>query len=269
MPKVEEHNQGKHDAENAETSSRKKVSHLYPVMIIVMSFLIYYFSSRYIGGVFAALYPLARGWNEAQIMAWFKTTTGQFWAITFVYGSIVVLIAGALRMIGLQFKDIGLKKPKWMDISYALSGFAVYFVLFVVISVAVKALFPDVNFNQKQQIGFETAREFSQLSLVFLSLVIVPPIVEEILFRGFLYTGMRKKWPLWSAAIITSILFAIVHLQFGSGAPLLWVAAIDTFVLSLVLVYLREKTGSLGAPILLHMLKNGLAFTLLFVIGVR
>jgi membrane protease YdiL (CAAX protease family) len=61
-------------------------------------------------------------------------------------------------------------------------------------------------------------------------------------------------------------LFAVAHLQFGSGAPLLWIAAIDTFVLSLFLIYLKDKTDSLWAPILLHMLKNFIAFMALFVL---
>src|SRR5690606_18538260 len=127
---------------------------------------------------------------------------------------------------------------------------------------------PSIDFEQNQQIGFETAKTAAQLALVFVSLVVIPPIVEEILFRGFLYKGLRTKWPKWLSTLVVSVLFAIAHLQFGSGAPLLWVAAIDTFALSLVLVYLREKTNGLSAPILLHAFKNAIAFTLLFIIGV-
>lgn len=246
----------------------KKVSAFYPLLIIALAFLIYYFS-RYIAGFFASIYPLIKGMETAEISAWFRSTVGQFWAITLFYGTVVLLVGGALKLLGSNFKAIGLKKPKWADISYALAGFAVYFILFVIISLVAKKLFPGINFDQKQQLGFTTTRETSQLILVFFSLVVAPPIAEEILCRGFIYTGLRKKWPIWLAMIVTSILFAVAHLQFGSGAPLLWVAAIDTFALSLVLVLLREKTDSLSAPILLHVLKNGLAFTLLFVIGVR
>ncbi len=84
--------------------------------------------------------------------------------------------------------------------------------------------------------------------------------------RGFLYGSLKKQWPKIYAVLCTSALFAIAHLQFGSGAPLLWVAAIDTFILSLVLIYLRDKTGSLAASIMLHMLKNSLAFVALFLL---
>jgi hypothetical protein len=84
--------------------------------------------------------------------------------------------------------------------------------------------------------------------------------------RGFLFSSLKRGMTVVVAAIVTSSIFAIAHLQFGSDAPLLWLAAIDTFVLSLVLCYLRQKTGSLWPCIGLHMIKNGLAFTVLFLI---
>ena len=77
--------------------------------------------------------------------------------------------------------------------------------------------------------------------------------------------GLRTNLPVVPAAIITSILFGAAHLQFGSDKPLLWIAAMDTFALSMVLVWMRVKTQNLWAPITLHMLKNTVAFVLLFI----
>ncbi len=246
----------------------KRLQFWHPIVAIALVVFIYFFS-QLVAGVFVSIYPAIRGWGVDTTNLWLKTPAGQFWTIMFIEVSVVLMVWGLLKIRGLNLKAIGLKKPKWMDISYALAGFAAYFVLYVIIALIAQKLFPSIDFDQKQQIGFQTARETSQLILVFMSLVVAPPIAEEILCRGFLYTGLRSRWPVWIAAVVTSILFAAAHLQFGSGAPLLWVAAIDTFILSLVLVFLREKTNSLSAPIMLHMLKNGLAFTLLFVIGVR
>jgi membrane protease YdiL (CAAX protease family) len=70
--------------------------------------------------------------------------------------------------------------------------------------------------------------------------------------------------PFIRAALLTSALFAVPHLLEGNGS-LLWIGGMDTFVLSLALCYLREKTGSLWAPVALHMLKNGVAYLALFV----
>jgi membrane protease YdiL (CAAX protease family) len=129
--------------------------------------------------------------------------------------------------------------------------------------------FPGLDINQHQQIGFNNVRGTVELVLTFASLVILPPLAEEIIMRGFLYTSLRKAMPFAWAAVATSALFATAHLPEGGSAGPLYIAAIDTFVLGMVLSFLREKTGSLWAGITLHALKNGIAFVVLFVIGTR
>lgn len=141
-----------------------------------------------------------------------------------------------------------------------------YFAIYIALVLALKALIPSLNTGQEQELGFGEHVAGADLAYVLMSLVLLPPIVEEILVRGFLYTGLRSKFPKIPAALITSILFAMAHLQFGSGNALLWIAALDTFTLSMVLVYLRDKTDSLVAPIGVHMLKNGIAFMSLFIL---
>ena len=228
-----------------------------------------YLSSQIVASFIILTLPLALGWTSGDIQLWLKTATGQFMYILLIESAVLLLIWRLLRFKKANFAYIGLAWPRLKDIGYAILGFGVYFLLYLIITVIVKAVFPDVDFGQNQKIGFESAQQNWELVLVFISLVVMPPIVEEILARGFLYTGLKTKLSLWPSVIITSAMFALAHLQFGSGAPLLWVAAIDTFTLSLVLIYLREKTGNLGASIMLHMLKNGIAFVLLFVVGIR
>jgi len=70
---------------------------------------------------------------------------------------------------------------------------------------------------------------------------------------------------LW-ATLVTSLLFAVPHLLEGGSGGLLYVAGLDTFILSLFLVYLREKTGGLWSSMILHAIKNGTAFMVLFVL---
>ena len=90
------------------------------------------------------------------------------------------------------------------------------------------------------------------------ALVIVTPIFEETVFRGFLFKGLRRRLPFWAAASVVSVMFAFAHGQ--------WNVALDTFVLSLILCFLVEKNNSLIPSILLHELKNEVAFTALFIL---
>lgn len=188
----------------------------------------------------------------------------QFLAISAAEGALIAGVYFFLKLRKLSLRSIGLANPNLGDLGYAVAGFIVYLLSYVVVTAVVKVVLPQVNLEQQQEIGFQGARGLS-LVPVFICLVVLPPLAEEIVFRGFLYSGLKSKWPKWVAALITSGLFAVAHLQAGNGAPLLWVAAIDTFLLSLMLIYLREKRGSLAAPMLLHTVKNGLAFLVLFI----
>lgn len=258
-----------HSKENLKPKTAEKHHKFWPPIPSILLVIGIYLISQAVASGLILLWPTAMDWSESRLDAWLETTVAQFWFIVLIEVTVLMLVFVLLRWRRSSFKTIGLKKLLPRDILYALSGFGLYFLLYLVVAIIATVISPGLNLEQEQQIGFETASTFTGLTMVFISLVILPPITEEILMRGFLYTGLRSKWPVWPAAIVTSLLFAVAHLQFGSGAPLLWVAAIDTFALSMVLVYLRERTGSLGAPILLHTLKNGIAFTLLFIIGIQ
>lgn len=206
------------------------------------------------------------GWSRTQIADWLTSTSGQFTMMAMSGLVTVGLLALLLRIRRIRFSALGLAQtPQWRDAAFMAAGFFVYFGL-LILATLIAGQVIGVDTKQQQEIGFEQARAGAGgLLFVFVSLVIIPPIVEELLFRGFLYQGLRSKLPLVWAAGITSVLFAAPHL-FASSHGLLWIAAIDTFVLSLVLCYVREKTGALWACIGIHAIKNGLAFIAVFVI---
>jgi len=162
--------------------------------------------------------------------------------------------------------SIGLIKPRMYNILAFLAGTASYYVLTSVVILLAIALF-HLDKGQHQQLGFDKPDSILAYVVTFVSLVILPPLVEEIVMRGFLFSSLKRGMSVVKAALLTSLLFAIAHLQLGSGAPPLWTAAIDTFVLSLVLCALRQKTGNLWAGIGVHMLKNCFAFYALFVVS--
>lgn len=157
----------------------------------------------------------------------------------------------ALKRLGLTrhltVKDVGL----------ALIGYLPYLASSILLVVVITILVPGFDAEQAQELGFDSLANNLEYVLAFVALVILAPIVEEVLFRGYLFGALRGIVSFIPATLIVSALFGLVHGQ--------WNVALDTFVLSLVLCWLREYTGAIWAPIALHMIKNGLAFTLLFV----
>lgn len=224
-----------------------------------------YLLAQFFAGLLFSLVLIVQG-NLSQLSETLQTSVaGQFFYILIVEVLTLGSLHYLLKLRGNGLRMLGLNKPTWKDAGWVLIGFGIYLPLLLVAMQLVQVFIPSIDLNQQQQIGFDDVSTGLQLSMVFVSLVVLPPITEEILTRGFLYLGLKKSMKKIYAALITSVLFAIVHLQFGSNAPLLWSAAIDTFILSGVLIYIRDVTGKLWAPIGLHMLKNFIAFLALFV----
>lgn len=114
----------------------------------------------------------------------------------------------------------------------------------------------------------------SSVWLLILAMVIAAPIYEELVFRGLVWSALKEQFSLrfdtsaltpeeatakseaygaLMASLITSFVFAIMHLQYG-------LYEISTIVvLALIFSYARYKSGSLLLPILLHIFNNGLA----------
>jgi len=227
-----------------------------------------YFAAQALAVMVLTYYGTLHHWNTQRIDDWLNgSVNAQFAYSVMAEGLGLVILFLILKKYKTSFKAIGVRKPKFKDIYYVIGGFFVYFTALYVATELIKKVYHNLDLNQQQAIGFQSASGFG-LVLVAISLVILPAIVEELLFRGFLFTGLKKAFPIVWAGLFTSILFAIPHLFESTGGGLLWVAGSDTFILSCVLVYLREKTGTIWASIGLHALKNTLAFLALFVFRV-
>ena len=112
---------------------------------------------------------------------------------------------------------------------------------------AVGELFTDANLPHSAAIT------------MFLYMSFIGPICEEIIFRGLLWGAVeRQGWSRWAAFVLTTVIFAVSHLE-PHRTWLLLVIAIPIGVARLI-------TRSLGASIVVHVMNNFLpGLTLLLV----
>lgn len=205
--------------------------------------------------------------NEDNAASWLEqSVAAQFFYILIAEALVVGSIMLFMRAKKETLRSIGVAGFRANYALYALVGYGIYFMLYVALATAIYLFVPSINVDQEQDIGFDGAKGLMGLGLTFVSLVVIPPLVEEFLFRGFLFSAFRKYTNLLVTTVAVSILFAMGHLQFGNGAPLLWIAAIDTFILSAVLCAIRERTGSIWPGVIIHAVKNGFAFIALFLV---
>lgn len=88
-----------------------------------------------------------------------------------------------------------------------------------------------------------------KLLWLFTLACILAPLIEETLFRGLFYQYLRFRNPVFKSALITGLLFAVVHPQGYAAIPALG-------MIGAVLALIREWRGSLIAPVIAHGLNN-------------
>ncbi len=93
----------------------------------------------------------------------------------------------------------------------------------------------------------ESKNELGKLMGSAILIVFLAPLGEEMVFRGIAYTALRRRGRT-RALMVTSLLFAVAHMQVIHFAPI--------FFIGLILAYLFERTGSLKPAIALHVLVN-------------
>ncbi|HUC20491.1 MAG TPA: type II CAAX endopeptidase family protein [Candidatus Polarisedimenticolaceae bacterium] len=168
--------------------------------------------------------------------------------LTDAIGSIA-LLGFFLRKHKVNWSALGLRP---FSIARALLYVLILFISFGVLVVAadilVKLIYPAYNPAQAQTNEFTQAHS----SISLWALVILPPLIEETVFRGFIFPAFAKRYGVIFGALISSILFAVAHLQLN--------VSVYTLVLGLLLCFLYVRLGSIIPGIGIHMLNNYIAY---------
>ncbi len=95
------------------------------------------------------------------------------------------------------------------------------------------------------------------LFLNILLLGIIPPICEEIVFRGIIFNGLRKSYSDKIAVVFSAFLFALMH---GSLEQLVY-----PFLMGIVFATIVLRTGSIVPSMIVHMINNTLVIVFSYV----
>lgn len=170
-----------------------------------------------------------------------------------------------VRRYGSSLREIGLRKPTQREL---LLGIGLGAAIFLLAGVGEQALhmvvthLPPALAERLTKLTkavtadalFETIHNGGLKFAFVLAGAVAAPIGEEVFFRGFLYTALKKRWGVPVGIVVSGLAFALVHV-----GPL---AVIVIFPMGMLLAYVYERTNSLWVTILMHMMNNGVGLLL-------
>ena len=165
----------------------------------------------------------------------------------------VAFAAAAVGGAGVSAADLGLRRPQR---NFIVPTLVTYFG-YIGCALVVAALLAPEQEDVTRELGVDEGT-FGAIAAGAL-VVAVAPFTEEVFFRGFMFSGMRRALPFAAAALIPSAIWGLFHFT-GSES---WGVVIQLTIFGLWLSWLYERTGSLWPPIAVHAFNNAIAFAIL------
>lgn len=143
----------------------------------------------------------------------------------------------------------GLTKKDW---SFLAKYIPISFIIYTSGNVIMTLIFGEMEAVNQEAI--ESMFDFIPVWVMFLMIVVVAPIAEEVLFRGIMLFPGKKLDTTWVRVIISAILFGLIHSP--TNIPSLY-----SYVgMGVIFSYASKRTQSVEAAIVYHFLNNLLAF---------
>jgi membrane protease YdiL (CAAX protease family) len=161
---------------------------------------------------------------------------------------IVVLIAPIAIRKSSQLEYFGLRAFSWRDLLLGI-------VCLAGLSVAMRSLWSwfdlDGGGSEWMESTYQSATLGGALALLWINVVVIGPVTEELFFRGFLHRGWASSWlGVVGTVVLTSGLWAMLHQQYN------WAGIFYVFCDGLIYGWLRQRSGSTTLAIGLHVLWN-------------
>ncbi len=120
------------------------------------------------------------------------------------------------------------------------------------VTALISSLCQSFNAGQRVSTAVRLIMELNgwSLWLLLVQALVLAPFCEELVFRGFIFNLLRRRFSFLPAAAIASLAFSCLHFE-PLFAPAL-------FLIGLGLCALYEETGNLLNPVILHMTFNGI-----------
>jgi membrane protease YdiL (CAAX protease family) len=167
-----------------------------------------------------------------------------FHGISWIAGVLFITWLVRLKLNKASWSGMALPAPQWLRLLLgAIAGFATIVVVAGI----------EYQLGWLHLVGIDTNLHRGLSKTLWIVLALVPSLAvgfaEELAFRGYIFRTLGERMPIWSAALLMSAIFAVLHFSLAGFSVGFVVSVI---VMSLMFLALRFATGSLWFPIGFH-----------------
>jgi membrane protease YdiL (CAAX protease family) len=176
-----------------------------------------------------------------------------------ILAHILTLAAGWL--IVTRFNRFSFRKT----LGWQMDGFRLWHALVLTVAFYVFGYLMTSAFGKVDN-DFERLIEGSRVAVYLIAILatFTAPLVEEVVYRGVLYSAFQRKFGFTIAVIVVTVLFTVVHVpQYSQNSVPDYASVITLLVLSLALTLVRARTGNLLPCVVLHTVFNGIQSVIL------
>ena len=164
--------------------------------------------------------------------------------VLFLFLGHASLLLSAYYLVNFQRKKE--KYIKKIELSQVFKLSILIFFVIILISIISKFLLSE--YAEQQQVIQLKQNFVDELKKNGFIIIVIAPIIEETIFRGFFYRALKRYFPWVASAVFSSIIFSFIHQNILAFSLL--------FTLSLFLTLIYELHGKLIYPIIIHSTFN-------------
>ena len=175
-----------------------------------------------------------------------------------------IIAIGLMFMVSRRVYPLIIKNFTLNSFKQALRYTGIMYLISISYGIIDTYVFNNNTVNANQQELIKIAGEYPVVFIVLA--VIVAPLIEELIFRYYLYKKLEKRGFLL-ALVVSTFLFSIIHIvpSFATGTFLTDIATLPAYLLpSLVFAVAYYQTGKLAVPIFAHFFFNLISAILIF-----
>lgn len=159
------------------------------------------------------------------------------------------------RLAGKSLIELGLRGLSWRNVGLAIVAALVMSLVVNGLATGIEAMF-GLHQDQDAVTVLKGVSSLNGRIGLFFIMAVLAPITEELMFRGFCFSALKRYFGLWPGAVVSALAFGAMHGNLIAFVPL--------SLGGLILVFVYYRTGSLYASMLTHGIFNALSIVIVF-----